>query len=260
MNDFVEICTTHLSSAVAEESTDAEHYLHSSISGDAASVSRLNPSESPASAVAHNAAASNIVWHLGRVTTDQRKNLMGHEPVTFWFTGLSGSGKSTIAFEIEHRLINARHACVVLDGDNVRHGLNRDLGFSPRERTENLRRVAEVAKILNDAGLIVLTAFISPYRNDRDAARRIIGEDRFVETYLTADLRCCEARDPKGLYAKARRGEVPGFTGIDAPYERPLAPDIALDTSAKSLEQCVSALLRIVAARFVSFTQERIAS
>jgi bifunctional enzyme CysN/CysC len=192
----------------------------------------------------------NVAWHPGKVSGTERTRLLGHEPVTIWMTGLSGSGKSTLAFELERRLVAAGHACFVLDGDNVRHGLNRDLGFSPGDRRENIRRVAEVAKLMNDAGVIVITAFISPYAEDRETARSIIGAGRFVETFLAADLATCERRDPKGLYAKARAGLVMEFTGVSAPYEPPTAPDLLLETGSTGVEECVARLFEVVAARF----------
>ncbi|GAB4300946.1 MAG: adenylyl-sulfate kinase [Desulfuromonadia bacterium] len=172
-----------------------------------------------------------VVWHQGGVTPGMRRKLMGQEPVTIWMTGLSGAGKSTLAFLLERRLVEKGHPCFVLDGDNVRHGLNRDLGFSPRDRTENIRRVAEVARLMNDAGLLVIASFISPFREDREMARGIIGEERFIELYLSTPLPVCESRDPKGLYRKARQGDIPGFTGVSAPYEPPDAPSMTIDTS-----------------------------
>jgi bifunctional enzyme CysN/CysC len=184
-----------------------------------------------------------ITWEAGKVRVDERARLLGQEPVTIWLTGLSGSGKSTIARELERRLIDAGRACFVLDGDNLRHGLNRDLGFSAEDRRENIRRVAEVAGLMNEAGLIVVTAFISPYREDRAAARRIVGPSRFVEAYLATDLATCERRDPKGLYAKARRDEIPEFTGVSAPYETPDDAELILDTATEDLETCVARLL-----------------
>ena len=188
-------------------------------------------------------ASRDITWEEGKVRPDERARLLGQEPVTIWLTGLSGSGKSTIARELERRLIDAGRACFVLDGDNLRHGLNRDLGFSAEDRRENIRRVAEVARLMNEAGLIVVTAFISPYREDRAAARRIVGPNRFIEAHLATDLATCERRDPKGLYAKARRDEIPEFTGVSAPYEAPEAPDVVLDTATDDLEVCVARLL-----------------
>ena len=175
--------------------------------------------------------APNIFWHKGAVTPDCRQGLFGHRPVTVWLTGLSGAGKSTLAYELEKSLLAKGHACCVLDGDNLRHHLNCDLDFSAQSRRENIRRAAEVARLMNDAGLIVITAFISPYIEDRAMARAIVGEARFIEVHVSTGLEACEARDSKGLYAKARAGKIPEFTGISAPYEVPLHPDIQLDTS-----------------------------
>jgi bifunctional enzyme CysN/CysC len=168
--------------------------------------------------------------HEGAVSAGDRERLLKQKPATLWLTGLSGSGKSTIAYEVEKRLMAAGHLCYVLDGDNVRYGLNRDLGFSPQERSENIRRVAEVAHLLNEAGMIVITAFISPYREDREQAGRIIGSGRFIEVFLDAPVAVCEKRDPKGLYEKARAGLVTDFTGVNAPYEAPEAPALRLKT------------------------------
>lgn len=170
-------------------------------------------------------------------------------PLTVWFTGLSGSGKSTLAAELERRLSQRGQRCVVLDGDRIRRGLSRDLGFSQADRSENSRRIAEVARLFNDAGIITLTALIAPYGADRELARSIIGAERFLEAFLTADLATCERRDPKGLYAKARSGQIPEFTGVSAPYEIPLTPGLALDTGARSVEECVGALLAALAER-----------
>ena len=173
------------------------------------------------------------------VTAAQRERLLHQRGATVWLTGLSGSGKSTIAKALERRLVERGHACFVLDGDNVRQGLNRDLGFSPGDRAENIRRVAEVAALMNDAGLIVITAFISPYEEDRQRAGEIIGAPRFVEVYVDAALEECERSDPKGLYRKARLGAIPEFTGVSAPYEAPRAPALRLDTQAQDVEACV---------------------
>ncbi len=185
---------------------------------------------------------ANVVWHNGQVSLDDRIGFYKQKPLVIWLTGLSGSGKSTLAFSLERRLINAGKACYVLDGDNVRHGLNRDLGFSPKDRTENIRRIAEVSHIMNDAGLIVITAFISPFREDREMAKAIIGADRFLEVYLATDLEVCEGRDTKGLYQKARRGELPGFTGISSPYEPPANPALTIDTGSLHIEGCIRAI------------------
>ncbi len=172
-----------------------------------------------------------------------RENILKQRPVTFWFTGLSGSGKSTIAYETEKQLISRGHLCYVLDGDNVRHGLNRDLGFSPQDRTENIRRVAEVARLMNDAGVIVIAAFISPYREDRAQARRVVGEDNFVEVFIDTSLETCEKRDPKNLYEKARLGIVTEFTGVNAPYEPPKKPDIVLRSEETTVCDCAEYLV-----------------
>ena len=159
-----------------------------------------------------------------------------------WFTGLSGSGKSTLAFAVEEALITRGVAAYVLDGDNVRHGLNRDLGFSPEDRTENIRRIGEVCRLFQDAGIVVLTAFISPYAADRDQVRALHPSGRFVEVFVDTPIEVCEQRDVKGLYAKARAGEIPEFSGISAPYEPPVDPEIIVDTSAP-LEDCVTSIL-----------------
>jgi adenylyl-sulfate kinase len=184
----------------------------------------------------------NIVRHFGKVTPDERKLLLGQQPVTIWLTGLSAAGKSTLAFALEHRLIAAGRACYVLDGDNVRHGLNRDLGFTPEDRSENIRRIAEVAKLMNEAGLIVITAFISPFRSDRSMAREIIGRECFREVFVNTPLAVCEARDPKGLYARARSGSVKDFTGVSSPYEEPESPELVINTDRESTDEAVSRL------------------
>ncbi|MBL0225860.1 MAG: adenylyl-sulfate kinase [Geobacteraceae bacterium] len=184
-----------------------------------------------------------VVWHAGQVTGEERALLLKQQPATLWLTGLSGAGKSTIACALERRLLDGGHAAYVLDGDNVRHGLNRDLGFSPGDRTENIRRIAEVARLLNDAGLIVVTAFISPYREDREMARSIIGEDAFLEVHVNTPIQVCEERDPKGFYKLARTGELPAFTGVSAPYEPPLEPLCSIDTARCSVDECVDRLM-----------------
>lgn len=186
--------------------------------------------------------SNNIVWHGGQVTLVERATLLGQAPITLWLTGLSASGKSTLAFALERTLIDAGRACYVLDGDNVRHGLNRNLGFSVEDRAENIRRIAEVAKLMNEAGLIVITAFISPMISDRSIAREIIGTQCFREIYVSTPLATCEARDPKGLYAKARNGQIAEFTGVSSPYEAPLHPSLIIDTSTESVD---AALVRL---------------
>ncbi len=178
-----------------------------------------------------------VVWHGGHVSTEDRQRLLGQSALTIWLTGLSASGKSTLAFALERHLINAGRACYVLDGDNVRHGLNGNLGFSHEDRTENIRRIAEVAHLMNDAGLIVITAFISPYREDRAMARCIIGAERFREVYVSTPIQICEQRDPKGLYGMAKAGKLAHFTGISDPYEPPEEPDMVIDTSLVSVEE-----------------------
>jgi adenylyl-sulfate kinase len=178
-----------------------------------------------------------IEWRGSAELREERATLLGQRPFTAWLTGLSGAGKSTLASAFEQHLIGNGRACFVLDGDNVRHGLNRDLGFSAEHRSENIRRISEVAKLMNDAGLIVIAATISPYRADREAARQIIGADRFFEIYLATPIAVCEQRDVKGLYQRARVGEVREFTGISAPYELPRTPAMTFDTSKLSLEE-----------------------
>lgn len=179
--------------------------------------------------------ASNLTWHETTVTKQDREELLNQKGCVVWFTGLSGSGKSTLANAVAHQLHERNHHTYVLDGDNVRHGLNKNLGFSPEDREENIRRVGEVAKLFVDAGTIVMTAFISPYREDRDQARELIEENRFVEVFVKCPLNICEERDPKGLYKKARSGEIKEFTGISAPYEEPNNPEVVVNTSELSV-------------------------
>ncbi|MDC3417602.1 adenylyl-sulfate kinase [Aquibacillus salsiterrae] len=187
--------------------------------------------------------ATNITWHDSEVTKDQRQALNKHKSVVLWFTGLSGSGKSTISVELEKKLYELGIHTYRLDGDNIRHGLNNNLGFSPEDRTENIRRIGEVSKLMVDAGLITLTAFISPYREDRDNVRAILDQNEFIEVYVKASIDVCEQRDPKGLYKKARAGEIKGFTGIDAPYEEPASPEITIETDKLTLEESVDTIV-----------------
>ncbi len=187
--------------------------------------------------------ATNITWHETTVTAEDREKLLNQKGCVIWFTGLSGSGKSTLANAVEHVLHQQRHHTYVLDGDNVRHGLNKNLGFSPEDREENIRRIGEVAKLFADAGTIVMTAFISPYRTDRDQARALIAEGRFVEVFVDCPLEVCEERDTKGLYKKARAGEIKEFTGISAPYESPLNPEVTVDSAELSIEACAEAVI-----------------
>ncbi|HEV2610000.1 MAG TPA: adenylyl-sulfate kinase [Noviherbaspirillum sp.] len=192
-------------------------------------------------------AACNIFWNAGRVSQQDRQQQLGHRPATVWLTGLSGAGKSTLAYELELMLLTEKHPCYVLDGDNLRHHLNRDLGFSTEDRKENIRRAAEVARLMNEAGLVVITSFISPRREDREMARAIIGEERFIEVHVSTSARVCESRDPKGLYAKARAGQIPDFTGISSPYEPPTSPALEIDMgrttpdeAARTLRNCLA--------------------
>ncbi len=193
--------------------------------------------------------ATNITWHEGHVGREQREKLLGQKGVLIWFTGLSGSGKSTVAFTLEHALAERGRMAYVLDGDNVRHGLNKNLGFSAEDRTENIRRIAEVGKLFVDAGIITCTSFISPYRADREAAREVVGNDRFVEVFVEAPLETCEQRDPKGLYKKARAGEIKGFTGIDDPYEAPENPELVIRTDKLSPQESTVAILNLLEER-----------
>jgi adenylylsulfate kinase len=187
--------------------------------------------------------ATNIVWHAGNVTRADREKINGHKGFTVWFTGLSGSGKSTIAVAVEKALWDRGVRTYILDGDNVRHGLNANLGFSPEDRTENIRRIGEVAKLFNDAGLVALTAFISPYRADRDKVRALMSEGDFLEVFVDCPVEECEKRDVKGLYAKARAGQIKEFTGISAPYEEPAKPELVLRTAELSEQQSVDKVI-----------------
>ena len=181
--------------------------------------------------------ADNLYFHEHRVARESKEKRNKHKSRVLWFTGLSGSGKSTVANATEKMLHDMGLQTYILDGDNVRMGLNKDLGFSAEDRTENIRRITEVAKLFADSGSIILTAFISPYREDRDKAREIISNDDFIEIFVSADLSVCEDRDPKGLYKKARSGEIKGFTGIDAPYEAPLNPELIVETDKNNIEE-----------------------
>jgi len=188
--------------------------------------------------------ATNIKWHHGKITKEDRIKLMKQKGVTIWLTGLSGSGKSTIAVELEHALLENGHQAYILDGDNIRHGLNKNLGFSPEDRSENIRRIGEVAKLFTDANIITITAFISPYRQDRENARKLQKNGEFIEVYVKCPLEVCEQRDTKGLYKKARAGEVKEFTGISAPYEEPVNHEITIDTSKMPVEESTRAIIK----------------
>lgn len=192
--------------------------------------------------------ATNITWHAGHVTRVDREKALKQRGVTLWFTGLSGSGKSTIGTALERELHKQGHTTYVLDGDNIRHGLNKDLGFGPGDRQENIRRIGEVCNLFTDAGIICLAAFVSPYKEDRDNVRALLEKEvnqqkNFIEIYVQADVSVCEGRDPKGLYKKARAGEINEFTGISAPFEAPENPEVIINSGEKSVEECVAQLM-----------------
>ncbi|GIP35215.1 adenylyl-sulfate kinase [Paenibacillus sp. J2TS4] len=191
-----------------------------------------------------SSAANHIIWHSATVTKPDRHRLNRHKSCVLWFTGLSGSGKSTLANAVQKRLHELEKRTYVLDGDNIRHGLSKGLGFSPEDRKENIRRIGEVSKLFVDAGIITLTAFISPYREDRDMARQLLDPDEFIEIYVKCPLEECERRDPKGLYQKARNGEIPEFTGISSPYEEPQYPDLVIDSGQLTIEQSVEKVVQ----------------
>ena len=193
--------------------------------------------------------SQHITWHDGHLTREDRERVYGQRGATLWFTGLSGSGKSTVARRVEQLLAERSHHVYTLDGDNVRHGLCRDLGFSPDDRRENIRRIGEVCKLFTDAATLTLAAFVSPYRADRDAVRSLLAPGDFIEVYVAADLSVCESRDPKGLYKRARAGEIADFTGISAPYEEPENPELTLRTDRESVDAS--------ATRVVTFLEQR---
>ena len=180
--------------------------------------------------------ATNITWHSALVTREERERILGASGRVIWLTGLSASGKSTIARRLEQLLLERRVNAYVLDGDNIRMGLNRNLGFSPEDRAENIRRIGEVAKLLSDAGVLAITAFISPYRADRDSVRAILAPGEFIEVYINTPVEVCEQRDPKGLYQKARAGQIAEFTGVSAPYEAPQAPELVVSTAGRTVD------------------------
>ncbi len=193
--------------------------------------------------------SSNTVWHHATVTRKRRADLNNHKSTLLWFTGLSGAGKSTLAHALEETLYQMGYHTFVLDGDNVRQGLCGDLGFSNNDRVENIRRVSETTKLFIEAGVIVLTAFISPFRADRDKARKLVGNDDFIEIYCNCSLEVCEERDVKGLYNRARKGEIKEFTGISSPYEEPENPELVIDTGSEDLEKCVNQILEFLIQR-----------
>lgn len=190
--------------------------------------------------------SSNVIWHQGVVTRPLRAALNNQPSIVLWFTGLSGSGKSTIAHGVEERLFQRQYRTYVLDGDNVRHGLCGDLGFSKQDRQENIRRIGEMSRLLVDAGLVVLTAFISPFQEDRNRVRTILGEGNFLEIYCRCSVDACEQRDVKGLYKKARQGLIADFTGISAPYEEPEQPELVLNTDALSVAESVNQVVALL--------------
>jgi len=195
--------------------------------------------------------SSNVIYHQATVTRQRRNKLNGHRSVVLWFTGLSGSGKSTLAHALEEKLFQKGCRTFVLDGDNVRHGLNSNLDFSESDRTENIRRISEVSKLMLESGLIVMTAFISPFNKDRNEAKRLISNDDFIEIYCKASLETCEARDVKGLYKKARAGKIKNYTGIDSPYEVPENPDLIIDTDNETLDNAVFKILNFLEKYFL---------
>ncbi|WP_339801831.1 adenylyl-sulfate kinase [uncultured Marinobacter sp.] len=197
--------------------------------------------------------SSNIVWHNHKVSRSDRAHNKNQRPCLLWFTGLSGSGKSTIANALDVALHQRGYHTFLLDGDNVRHGLNRDLGFSDDDRVQNIRRIGEVSKLFTDAGLIVLSAFISPFSSDRRLVRNLFPAGEFIEVFMDTPLETCEQRDPKGLYQKARAGEIKDFTGIDSPYETPARPELRLDTSTQDVETCVNGVIDYLKSRNMIF-------
>ncbi len=190
--------------------------------------------------------ATNITWHEGHVDRGEREKLLAQKGCLIWFTGLSGSGKSTVAYTLEHALVQRGHLAYVLDGDNIRHGLNKNLGFSAEDREENIRRIGEVGKLFVDTGVITLTAFISPYRKDRDANRALLQPGEFVEVFMDTPIDVCEERDPKGLYKKARAGEIKGFTGVDDPYEAPENPELVINAAELSPQEASTRILEFL--------------
>ncbi|GLX69570.1 adenylyl-sulfate kinase [Paenibacillus glycanilyticus] len=193
--------------------------------------------------------SENVEWHRSRLTREDRQLLNGHSSCILWLTGLSGSGKSTLAAALEQELFTERLRCYILDGDNLRFGINRDLGFRPEDRSENIRRIGEIARLFADAGIITIVAVIAPYREDRDKLRSSLASSGFVEIYVKCTLEECERRDPKGLYKKARSGEITHFTGISAPYEPPLHPELIVETDGETIDESVSRVMAYIRRR-----------
>jgi len=205
--------------------------------------------------------SSNVVWHEAEVTKQERNRRNNHKSTILWFTGLSGSGKSTIACALEKQLHEQHAQTYILDGDNMRHGLNSDLGFSCEDRKENIRRIGEVAKLFVDAGFLVLSSFISPFTQDRGLVRELVNKDEFIEVYVKCPLDVCEHRDPKGLYSKARKGEIKNFTGIDSPYEEPVRAEITIDTSLSSIDESVNKIIEYLYRQsYITFNNNQTAS
>lgn len=194
-------------------------------------------------------ASKNIVWHQAHISKEDREKRFGQKGVILWFTGLSGSGKSTLANEVERILFGRGLHSFILDGDNIRHGLNKDLGFSPEDREENIRRIGEVAHLFAQSGVIVMTAFISPYKKDRNQVRSLAAQGEFLEIYVKCSLEACEKRDTKGLYQKARAGQIPEFTGISAPYEEPGKPELVVETDRETLEESARRVIQCLESR-----------
>ncbi|MFX3659550.1 MAG: adenylyl-sulfate kinase [Ectobacillus sp.] len=192
---------------------------------------------------------TNLTWHAASVSKEERRSQNGHSSFVLWFTGLSASGKSTVANALARKLFEQNIRSYVLDGDNIRHGLNKDLGFSEHDRTENIRRIGEVAKLFVDGGIIVLTAFISPFREDRKQVRELLAQDEFIEVFVHCPIEECEKRDPKGLYEKARSGQIKQFTGIDSPYEEPKQPEVTIHTHLYSVEECAEQIIQYLQKR-----------
>jgi adenylylsulfate kinase len=191
----------------------------------------------------------NIIWHDSSISKEARRKQNNHSSFVLWFTGLSGSGKSTVANALAQKLYDQNIRNYVLDGDNIRNGLNRDLSFSDEDRSENIRRISEVSKLFVDNGTVVLTAFISPFIQDREMAKRIVSEEEFIEIFVSCPIEECEKRDPKGLYSKARKGEIRDFTGIDSPYEEPISPDFTIYTNEQSVSEIVESILNLLEKR-----------
>lgn len=191
----------------------------------------------------------NIIWHDSSISKEARRKQNNHSSFVLWFTGLSGSGKSTVANALAQKLYDQNIRNYVLDGDNIRNGLNSDLSFSDDDRSENIRRISEVSKLFVDNGTVVLTAFISPFIQDREMAKRIVSEEEFIEIFVSCPIEECEKRDPKGLYSKARKGEIPDFTGIDSPYEEPISPDFTIYTNEQSVSEIVDSILNLLEKR-----------